>query len=500
MQDNPRRPHLVTSLLIRRHPLSQSGSWSVASRRGAAAVIACAALGTLVATFIATSVARGHAATPRAQSVVLTESGLVRGSVGPHLREFLGIPYAAPPVGRLRWAPPSPPKWFGLREATRYPNNCPQPATEDPGLEQASLNEDCLGLNVVAPSTVGHERQLRTKRPVYVFIHGGGFVVGHAEFETMQDFVRKTGVIAVTLNYRLGVLGSLDVDGLDRSSAGVFSLLDQVAALKWVKRNIERFGGDPSEVTVGGQSAGAIAVCALMASPSARGLFERAIVQSGADCPMERTHAQAVADGSDFARKLGCVGAGNVVRCLRRKPVSDILAAQETLSGDFAPALGGPVLPSSPADAFASGRFNRVPVMIGANSQEFGSTFMQCGALDAAKLLSRTVPTYVYEFADETAPPLPGRPAEIAGSGAQHSAELQYLYMFNGYPSSLSPAQRSLGDDMIRYWSSFIDRGAPDGWRLTHWPPFREEDPRVIRFTPPVTSVTTDFAQRYGCP
>jgi para-nitrobenzyl esterase len=234
-------------------------------------------------------------------AVVQTDKGAVRGLVKPYVREFRGIPYAAAPSGSRRWAEPQPvARWQGVRDASAYPANCPQDASGDPGFEQQSTNEDCLGLNVVTPKSAPRDA------PVFVFIHGGGYRVGHATFETMQRFVQKTGAVAVTMNYRLGVLGFLDVRKFG-DGAGNFGVLDQQASLRWVQRNIDRFGGDPRNVTIAGQSAGAGSVCAQLASPGARGLFDAAIIESGGNsCNATRTKEVAQQEGSTFATALGC--------------------------------------------------------------------------------------------------------------------------------------------------------------------------------------------------
>ena len=197
---------------------------------------------------------------------------------------FLGIAYAAPPVGALRWRPPQPvAAWTGVHPADHYGNVCAQPSSGDgPG----STSEDCLYINVQRPA-LGDTRQ---RLPVYVYIHGGGLTTGDGSYFNMEKIVRETGVIGVTFNYRLGVFGFLAHPGLtaEQGESGNYGFLDQQAALRWLRRNVAAFGGDPSRVTVGGESAGGWSVCAHLVSPGSRGLFAQAIIQSGS-CQTETT-------------------------------------------------------------------------------------------------------------------------------------------------------------------------------------------------------------------
>jgi para-nitrobenzyl esterase len=438
-----------------------------------------------------------HARGRNSSLVVRTESGRVRGQATGFYRQFLGIPYAAPPTGELRWRPPeSPAPWPGVRDAVQDPANCPQLAGYDPGLTTDQLNENCLGLDVVTPMPTKNRL-----RPVYVFIHGGAFIVGHLGFEKMTQFVARTGVVAVTINYRLGALGFLDLPGMP-PGAGNFAVLDQQAALRWVQRNIRAFGGDPRNVTIAGQSAGGGSVCAQLASPLARRLFNRAILESGWDCNDARTPTDARATSIALAHQVGCTDDSTLLACMRTKPVLPILKAENTFphnppNAPWAPEIGTDVLPQSPASAFADGSFNRVPVLLGSNSSDIPG--LGCLTQGYALDLSKWVPTYRYDFADETAPPLPGRPPAQAGHGAQHSAELAYLYLFNGLPAPLNSAQQDLADAMTRYWSQFIHRGNPNIRWLVHWPRLTASQPNVLTLTASGISVTTNYATQYHC-
>ena len=302
-----------------------------------------------------------------AATTVRTHDGPVRGSAHDGYRTFEGIPYAAPPVGRLRWAPPHrAAPWSGVRDATRPGSACPQPAGEVPG---GSTDEDCLHLNVTTPDGAGPARP----RPVIVWMHGGGFTTGAGSSYDAHRMATRGDVVVVTVNYRLGALGFLAHSGLP--GAGTFGLADQQAALRWVRAEIGAFGGDAHNVTLAGESAGGYSVCAQLASPAAAGLFDRAIIESGPctgrpDRPFAPSSvplSTARATGADLAAKVGCGSARDVPACLRRVGVSRLLAAQDT---DQQPAYATPLLPSDPAAAIAAGRFHRVPVLIGNNHDE----------------------------------------------------------------------------------------------------------------------------------
>jgi para-nitrobenzyl esterase len=300
--------------------------------------------------------------------VVFTDRGAVRGvaSADGTVANFLGISYAAPPVGTLRWRPPRPtPAWNGIHAADRYRSVCAQPGGGDGPRGTA---EECLYINVQRPA-LGDRRQ---RLPVYVFIHGGGLTSGAGSYFNMEKIVHDTGVIGVTFNYRLGVFGFLATAGLtaEQGESGNYGLLDQQAALRWVQRNIAAFGGDPLRVTIGGESAGGWSVCAHLVSPRSRRLFARAILQSGS-CPTQ-TQTQAQATGSQFAVEAGCStgGPGEAVACLRALSPAQLLDAQG--SSGFTPELvrGTRTLPSEPVSAIRAGDFARVPVLIGGTRDE----------------------------------------------------------------------------------------------------------------------------------
>ncbi|MFC5218043.1 carboxylesterase/lipase family protein [Streptomyces coerulescens] len=440
--------------------------------------------------------------------LVRTDAGWVRGESTAEGRQFLGIPYAQPPVGGLRWREPRPLQpWQGVRDAGDFGNKCVQSASWDPGYERPSHTEDCLDLNVYVP-------QGPARRAVLVWFHGGGLTAGAGQDVVPDTFARQTGTVVVTVNYRLGAMGFLATAGLDGEArdgvSGNFGMLDQQAALRWVRANIARFGGDPGRVTVAGESAGGRSVCTQLASPTAKGLFRAGIIQSGAygDCAA-RTHETAVAQGAAFAEKLGCTD----LACLRAKPAAEILAAQNGL--DWAPVVGGAFLPRQPREAFARGAAAGVPVMNGANQDEGrlfafgrfdlngtpltadqypvvmrtdygdealaryplssypsptiayataqGDQLFACPALRLDGTLAGRGKVYAYEFADRTSPPFAS--LRNLGTdfdfGATHVNEVQYLFKHFGLRTPLNAEQRTLARQMVQYWGSFVRDGVP---------------------------------------
>ncbi len=295
-------------------------------------------------------------------------------------RAFLGIPYAAPPVGTLRWQPPMPaPKWTGVRDATNFGHRCmqshlfPDMIFRDPG-----PSEDCLNLNVWTPTAAKPEAKL----PVMVWIYGGGFTTGSTS-EPRQDGAHLTskGVIVVSFNYRLGIFGFFSYPGLTAESpqhaSGDYGLLDAIGALKWVRDNIASFGGDPSNVTIFGESAGSFAVSSLMASPLAHGLFEHAIGESGGAFggPGHGYPTLSVAEerDADFARTQLHADS---LEALRALPADQLLKVATDAGGHgqgFWPDIDGYFLPESPAAIFAADKQNDVPLLAGWNHDEGGS-------------------------------------------------------------------------------------------------------------------------------
>ena len=476
------------------------------------------------------------------RNIVTTNSGAVRGIVRGAYRTFEGIPYAAPPVGPLRWRAPQPPaRWSGTRDATRPGSPCAQvPLTVLPGGESilpgasnltGSTSENCLYLNVWAPARPTHPR------PVFVWFHGGNDIYGAGSDYDGAKLTVEGGIVVVTVNYRLGPLGYLALPGLSAQShdhtSGDYGLMDQVAALRWVRTNIAAFGGNPKQVTVGGQSAGAWASCDLIASPAARGLFKRAILESGtcaaggsgsnATAPVS-TLGAAEAAGQTFAASVGCGEATTQLSCLRKLPASKLIAGE--LSATWGVNTGPAVLPISPAAAWAKGRINRVPVLVGTTHDEYRfRTFVNVDLLGGGPLTAATyatriqqenpgaagailarypasayptpdlayatektdslyscpahaddllyatrVPVYAYEFDDQHAPPFFDASNSIP-QGAFHASEVAYLFPFHNL-APLTATQQRLSRVMVGYWSHFIAAGTPNAPGLPAWPRF----------------------------
>lgn len=325
--------------------------------------------------------------TPALAATVTIDSGALSGTSDGGIDVYKGIPYAAPPVGPLRWMPPAAPaKWNGARDASAFGPICPQPPRPDlGGAASAAQSEDCLSLNVFAPHGAHHA-------PVMVWIHGGAhrFGSGSNAIYDGSPFARD-GVILVSINYRLGLLGFFAHPALTRAAApdaplGNYGQMDQIAALKWVQRNIAAFGGDPANVTVFGESAGGSSILFLLATPSAKGLFAKAVVESGGGWNPLTTLAQKESDGADFAAKAGFTNA--TLEQLRSIPVEKTFDIPAVLG--FGPFVDGRLVPSTPAQAFASSSAIDVPLLIGSNSYE--ASLMQSFQIPAERITGRLTP------------------------------------------------------------------------------------------------------------
>jgi para-nitrobenzyl esterase len=415
-----------------------------------------------------------------ANARVATDAGTLEGRVDSlnNVLVFSGIPYAAPPVGALRWRPPQPAgSWQGVRDASRLAHNCMQlQPYGDIDPFTAGVSEDCLYLNVWSKSLDG-------SRPVMVWIHGGGFFAGFGGEERHNGGVlARKGAVVVTINYRLGALGFMAHPAFAAESpqhaAGNYGLLDQVAALDWVRRNIARFGGDPSRVTVFGESAGGMSVGALIGSPLAKGLFARAILESGTGTGgfvARADSAQAV--GVRVAGALGITGTdASAAARLRALPADSVLAATVRVAGNigtpiFWPVVDGWVLPRAVDSTLVLGQGNVVPVIVGSNADEPQAVFGAPSRAFARLITARGKPAYLYQFA---------RVAEDsvnAKRGAYHSAEIVFVF---GRPRPLDPGAGStaydstLADAMSDYWVAFATSGDPNGpptaGKWPHWP------------------------------
>lgn len=453
----------------------------------------------MVALLSLSRTARAHEPTSPAQAqqpqpglplapIVEASAGPVQGLDNHGVYEYLGIPYAQPPVGELRWQPPQPyPQWTNTREATRFGPTCAQITTLGAFAGPPNSNEDCLYLNVFTPKLPGSE-----KLAVLVWIHGGGNFDGESNDYDASKLASKGNLVVVTLNYRLGLLGWLANPALDHEGHpfGNYGLMDQQLALKWVQKNIASFGGDPKRVALGGQSAGSVDTSAHVVSPLAAGLFNRAIFESVLLDSISLSAGEKL--GSEFASAAGCgSGSGRDVSvCLRRLPVETILKLQgtESANGPYvttAPIADGTIVPSQGLfDALKKGEFAHMPMMSGFTHDEYnfpiaineyfsappqapvseadvrkyvettysanaskvlaaykpgsyttpqlaldsmGTGSLICPQQAMNRILASQVSLYAYEFNDETAPfffP------ELPGfqSLAYHTADIQYLF------------------------------------------------------------------------
>jgi para-nitrobenzyl esterase len=503
---------------------------------------------TAAAPAVSASTLGRQAAASASGPVAGTANGPVRGLANGAVDEFLGIPYAAPPVGALRWQPPQPAaSWSGVRDATQFAPHCPQPTGP---FGQASTSENCLFLNVFTPS----HQQAGSHFPVMVWIHGGALVSGESnDYDPTQ--IVADGVTVVTINYRLGALGFLAHPALADANgqSGDYGLMDQQAALRWVQHNIAGFGGNPHNVTIFGESAGGLSTLSQVASPQARGLFERAIVESGSYNLTQASLAGAEAAGQAFAVKAGC--ASQTAACLRSLPVSAILADQD--AAGYTPNINSEVLPETLRTAFATGNFNRVPIINGTNRDEWrlfvalselaghpvtasnyqsmiSSTLevpaavaavvaakypltafpspsvalgavgtdaiFACPALTIDQSISRFVPTFAYEFNDENAPELFLPPVSFP-YGAAHASEIQYVLDLPtaAFPNSLSAQQQQLAATMKGYWTNLARHGFPSSFGTPFWPLFNNLAQQIQSLTPPAPQPEADFANTHNC-
>jgi para-nitrobenzyl esterase len=437
-----------------------------------------------------------NAAPPR----VKIDTGSLEGLDTAGVVVFRGIPYARPPVDALRWRPPLPARaWRGVRVANQLGHNCiqHQPYSDiDPFA--AGVSEDCLYLNVWTSSLDTRA----TRRPVMVWIHGGGFFAGFGGEERHNGArLAKKGAVVVTLNYRLGPFGFLAHPAFAAESpyhaAGNYGLLDQIAALRWVQRNIARFGGDPSRVTIFGESAGGMSVGSLIASPLAKGLFQRAILESGTGVSTgvrSRDDAQKVA--MQFAESLHVRGSGaDAARQLRALNPDRVLAASLHLGPEgqpaFWPVIDGWALPHAVDSTLMSGPANLVPVIAGTNRDE-GDEWMGAPTRTFARLVSaRGVPTYMYIFSRV------GEDSANRARGAYHSAEITFVF---GLPRPLQPSAGStsydatLADAMSDYWVAFAASGDPNGpsaaGKWPRWPRYDPTTDALLEIGPEVAART----------
>jgi len=471
---------------------------------------------------------------------IKVRDGLLQGKLEQGVEVYRGIPFAAPPVGELRWKAPQPVEaWEGVREAFEFGPMCPQP--KQSWVPQANMSEDCLYLNVWTP-----QRNPEQPLPVMVWIHGGGFAFGAGNTDG-QALVRH-GVVLVSINYRLGALGFLAHPALSAESgngvSGNYGMLDQIAALQWVQDNIAAFGGDPDNVTIFGESAGGISVGILAASPLAKGLFAKAISESGGsmwppasvrknDYTQDLVGAEAA--GVAFCEKMGA----SSLEELRQQDPEQWFDDPSAQMGGFWPIIDNFVSEGDPWNEYQEGRYNDVPLLLGTNSDEgvlfvwgdlnrsqmeaefherfgpFADRMMELYPLgdeqailraradlfeDTAfawpswawacgQLKSGASPVYMYYF--DQAQPAPTWPMKLKPNGAPHGTEVAYVF------GHLPPAEQSefteqdhaLSAMMMSYWTNFAKSGNPNGEGLPEWPRFDPEMDSVMHLQSPEVRV-----------
>jgi len=454
-------------------------------------------------------------------TIVQTKYGKVEGSTEENIRIYRGIPFAAPPVGNLRWRPPQPPaSWTGVKKTISF-SASPIQTKPVPFLcwsaefiaPPSPLSEDCLYLNVWTGASSSKE-----KRPVFVWIYGGGFSSGSAACAIYdgKNYAKK-GVVFVSINYRVGALGFMASPELTKEghgSSGNYGLMDQVAALKWVNENIAAFGGDPSNITIGGQSAGSMSVNALIASPAAAGLFQRAIAESGGLLGEIKPASLAEGEktGQALQEKLGSTSLNE----MRALPADTILSASQGMANlSFSPIRDGIFLPADLEKALTGGKFNQVGflggwvlddavlihpskatpeefikimnetygkkaekllILLPHDSEEQASASLKTmnliyfGALSPYKLSKyNSKPCYIYEFAH-----VPAEKPGFPDYGVFHTSEVPYaLNTLHLWDRPWKALDLNLEEKMSSYWINFIRSGNPNGPGLVKWEPYR---------------------------
>jgi len=530
-------------------------------RRGTAAltgVVAALVLSACGSSAATTSTTATTAVVPSPSAAVVggdpltlrTPQGVVHGTATAGTRAFLGVPFAAPPVGPLRWRPPQPAApWTSTLQATRTSAPCPQIV---PIVGTFEGSEDCLYANVYTPAAVPAR-----PRPVMVWIYGGGFQVGSSTDDTVANYAASHGMVSVSFNYRLGSLGFLALPALAAEDpgrgTGNLGLLDQQAALRWVRANIAAYGGDPGRVTIYGESAGGMSVCVQLVSPASAGLFERAVTESGPCTLPAQPLAAAETQGAALGTALGCPPPPAQLACMRSRPARQVIEALPPdptflfgQGAQWGPVADGVTVPTDAAARLASGRFHRVPVIVGVNRDEgrlfvalhqlelgspltaaqwapavdayfgptvgpkvrahypladypdagaalgqaIGDAVLACPAVRSAQVLARTVPVYEYEFTHVPNPFI--LPTTGIDLGAFHSAELPYVFQGPTQSSgnfAFTPAEEHLAATVSSAWARFAATGSPSGGGLV-WPRLTTPTgPYLVLDTP--TSVAT---------
>jgi len=457
------------------------------------------------------------AASAQERPTVTVEQGRLAGIADEGVAAFKGVPFAAPPVGPLRWRPPQPPSpWQGVRQADAYGPACPQPERGDGGGvgRFSEQSEDCLTLNVWTPADFA----ARTRLPVMVWIHGGAHRLGSGSARLYDGGeLARQGVVVVSINYRLGLLGYFSHPALTAAAGpdeplGNYGIMDELAALRWVQANIARFGGDPQNVTVFGESAGGADIIFLLANPNARGLFAKAIVESGGGLQRPQRLPAQEANGVRYAAAIG-LPATATLEDLRGLPAERWVEAQGGLQGGlgFGPFIDGRLIAEAPFEVFRDGREIDVPLMIGANSDEgsvlatlgvpdgaleaaFGGRVAQLRALYPASLNETAFRRQAMGDAVFVAPArwiaqqaADGAPAYLyhfsyvatrrrgTAPGAGHGTEIPYVFRtWAGTPleNFLSPDDRALSQMMSACWVAFARNGTPACEGAPAWPSY----------------------------
>ncbi len=466
-----------------------------------------------------------------APTLVQTDKGPVQGTVVGETREFLGIPFAAPPIGPLRWKPPQPAAaWTAPLHASMTGPECAQlmdlASTPDP-----TSSEDCLTLNVWTPA-----KPASSPAPVMVWLFGGGFVLGNGGDPAYDGQVisETMGAVVVTLNYRLGPFGflahtALTAEDPSHPSSGMYGFEDQRAALQWVKTNIAAFGGDPASVGLFGESAGGISTCLHLVSPKSDGLFQRAMIESGPCDTTGQTLTEGEAQGAQLATALGCTDPASVLTCMRSATSTALLTALPLKPGfvgatgvNWFPVVDGWNITDQPPALFASGSVSKTPTLLGTNKNE-GSLFFELGGLDpttdadsqaileaifpghgaaivakypaaayagsakdaaidafgdgtfvcptrrAARALSKAgAPVYLYQFTHAVTTGL------FAGLGVYHSSELPFVWGNSYIDIKLDPGEKQLSKEMMGYWFEMAASGNPTGKGAFAWPAYQQ--------------------------
>jgi para-nitrobenzyl esterase len=459
---------------------------------------------------------------------VRLDSGLIAGVTGTNgaIRVFRGIPYAAPPVGNLRWRAPEPAAhWDGVRQADQFGAICMQPAFRGaPGGNAATnppkMSEDCLFLNVWTAAPSASDR-----RPVMLWIHPGGYQTGSGSTPGYDgEALAKKGVVLVTINYRLGVFGFFSHPDLTKESehhaSGNYALMDQAAALQWVQKNIAAFGGDPQRVTVFGDSAGSSSIANLMGSPRAKGLFQRAVGESGAWMGLSLTPTRTLAEAEQAGVKIADAVNARTLDELRAKSADELLKAGRA----GGPVIDGWFLPEDVGTIFAEHKQNDVPLLVGSNQDE-GTFFLQ--PTTAAKFVERSRTRYgdqadaflklypagsdeeanasqlaafrdelafvmrvwaraqtraghsqafLFYFTHQPPPPVGATSRGGFGSGATHGSEAQYIFQNLLPPRAWTDLDRQVSETLSSYWVNFAAGGDPNGKGLAKWPEFDDHN------------------------